>query len=327
MAEEETKQESNGPKAQENSAKQPDVGSPTTAQSEVKKEKTTRGMTNLILEQIRSLIEINVALNTKVKDVTSKLESSEKNLKMMQEQVTGFDERISKIETNMEKFIGLYEMVTNKYNPFLLGGEQEKFAQNSNDDMFAGIDIEKQKDDAKKILNDLKEKQGVSVDGTVRDELAESLEKAQSSVPKVEFPEENVQKSGENIEKPDLDTFGKVKASEVPPDTEKATEEDLEELSSQFHFVLKDGTLIKSLPELDVVLGSMDDETFNHHVSDSKNDFYEWIKHSMDTSFAEVIKPLKTKKDLKEKISEHIKEIRSKKPEANSDTSKGQAKA
>ena len=92
-----------------------------------KKEKTTKGMTNLILEQIRSLIEINVALNAKTKEITGQQEIMEKSVRAMEITVKGFDERIGKLEANMEKFIGLYEIVTNKYNPFLDAKDKNNF--------------------------------------------------------------------------------------------------------------------------------------------------------------------------------------------------------
>jgi len=70
--------------------------------------------------------------------------------------------------------------------------------------------------------------------------------------------------------------------------------------------LLKDGRLIKNLVELTQMLTDMDDETFNHHVNDAKNDFYEWIKHSIDADFSEQIKFEKNKSGLKNKIQEYI---------------------
>ena len=140
--------------------------------------------------------------------------------------------------------------------------------------------------------------------------FAESLEKAQSTVPDMKFPEEN---SGEEIKKADLDSFGNAKASETNIDTEEVVKKELEGLSSQYHFILKDGTPIQSLPELAAMLGEMDDETFTHHVSEGKNDFYEWIKHSMDPDFAETVKSETTKAGFKEKLVQHIQEVQDKK--------------
>ncbi len=41
---------------------------------------------------------------------------------------------------------------------------------------------------------------------------------------------------------------------------------------------LKNGKKIKNLQELSHALKSMPEGTFKYHVSDSKNDFYTWIK-------------------------------------------------
>lgn len=280
-----------------------------------KKEKTTKGMTNLILEQIRSLIEINVALNNKVKDINVKLESSQKEAKQLKEKVDAFTDRIGTIEGNMEKFIGLYEMVTNKYNPFLAQEEQEQFKKTTNDDVFEGIDIDKLKQDAKNIINDLK-KSHVTNNSESVDELTQNIDKTKKTVPTdINYPESDFVKSGE-VKTPDIDEFGKypdnnnqVSKEEIQkhPELTQSNDENLQKLSSEYHFVLNNGNLIKSIPELEKGLEEMDDDTFNHHVNADKNDFYEWIKHSMDPNFAESIKDEKTKEGLKVKLQEHIK--------------------
>jgi archaellum component FlaC len=280
-----------------------------------RKEKTTKGMTNLIIEQIRSLIEINVALNGKVKEITAKLDSYDKGIKSINEQVKGFDDRISKIESNMEKFIGLYEIVTNKYNPFLEEDDKQKFQKMSEKDMFTGIDLAKLKDDAKKVISDIMAQEGKSASGvTVAvDDLTKNIEKTKGSVPNdVTLPEEELKKKlGKDFEKVSLDNFGIQKKDDAAPVVSNQDAE-LEKLSSEFHFTLKDGRMIKTLPELAMILDDMDNDTFSHHVNDQKNDFYEWIKHSMDPTFAEEIKSVKNKKDLKKTIMSHIQKVTSK---------------
>jgi len=305
MAEEEKKEDLVKPDVKQSEEK-PDV-----KQSEEKevspkpvKEKTTKGMTNLILEQIRSLIEINVALNTKVKDLGNKVETSEKNVKKLNDQVSSFTDRITSIETNMEKFIGLYEMVTNKYNPFLVEDEQEIFREKKSNDIYEGIDIEKLKQDAKNIINDLKRSNVTSEENT--DEVTKTIDKTKSTVPQdIKYPEEDLVK-----EKPNIDDFGTYSNNKKPEELLESEDDNLKKLSSEYHFVLNNGKLILSIPELLESLDEMDDNTFSHHVNDSKNDFYDWIKHSLDSKFAEKIKDEKTRQGLKEKLKQHIIQIK-----------------
>ncbi len=45
------------------------------------------------------------------------------------------------------------------------------------------------------------------------------------------------------------------------------------------YFKLKNGVVIKNVREMLEVLKVIDDETFNYHISNGRNDFYEWIKN------------------------------------------------
>lgn len=51
----------------------------------------------------------------------------------------------------------------------------------------------------------------------------------------------------------------------------------LKEVNPEHSFVLKTGKTIKSLEDLLSQLKKMDQETFSHHVNDTKNDFASWI--------------------------------------------------
>ncbi|MEM4637564.1 MAG: acetate/propionate family kinase [Candidatus Woesearchaeota archaeon] len=50
-------------------------------------------------------------------------------------------------------------------------------------------------------------------------------------------------------------------------------------ISPEHYFILKGGTVIKSLEELVVVLKNIDKETFEYHVNSEKNDFSNWIRY------------------------------------------------
>jgi len=71
------------------------------------------------MQQIKELIEIDNNLNTKIKDIENKLAENASTLSSTKNIVEQFNSRLEFIEKNMEKFMGLYEVVTNRFNPFV----------------------------------------------------------------------------------------------------------------------------------------------------------------------------------------------------------------
>jgi len=70
-------------------------------------------------------------------------------------------------------------------------------------------------------------------------------------------------------------------------------------IPSDKYFYVADGTVIKHLGELPGVLRSMSPETFNSHVNNEKNDFYNWVKDVFNHSrLARKIKNVKRKEDM-----------------------------
>ena len=55
-------------------------------------------------------------------------------------------------------------------------------------------------------------------------------------------------------------------------------EERLADVPQEKWFWCSDGRVLKSLPELGVALKQMDEETFRHHSSESRNDFSNWVR-------------------------------------------------
>ena len=55
-------------------------------------------------------------------------------------------------------------------------------------------------------------------------------------------------------------------------------EERLAEVPQEKRFWCSDRRVLKSLPELGVALKQMDEETFRHHSSESRNDFSNWVR-------------------------------------------------
>ena len=101
---------------------------------EIKKQKT---VVNLILQQIKELINITNSLNGKIKSLEPRLEALETSVAQMKQKNEKIDEKLNDFEKNMEKFIGLYEVVTNQFNPFVESADtfdnEEKSIEGSDD--------------------------------------------------------------------------------------------------------------------------------------------------------------------------------------------------
>ena len=83
-------------------------------------------ITNLIMQQIKELIEIDNNLNIKIKEIETKLRNNISQTQDVKNVVDKFHQRLEFIEKNMEKFMGLYEVVTNRFNPFVEEEQREK---------------------------------------------------------------------------------------------------------------------------------------------------------------------------------------------------------
>ena len=79
----------------------------------------------------------------------------------------------------------------------------------------------------------------------------------------------------------------------------------------QYYFYARDGTVVKSLVDLARAIETMDEQSFKHHVTESRNDFASWINDIIkDKSLAGEIKGLKSKEAMIRKIEERILQLR-----------------
>ncbi len=76
-------------------------------------------MLNLLMEQIKTLVEVSNNLNERTKEVEKRINELTVDSEKRKEESKIMNEKMDMMEKNMEKFIGLYEVVTNQYNPFL----------------------------------------------------------------------------------------------------------------------------------------------------------------------------------------------------------------
>lgn len=75
----------------------------------------------------------------------------------------------------------------------------------------------------------------------------------------------------------------------------------------EHNFKLKNGRQIKNLHGLSKHLDSMDDDTFNHHVNEEKNDFRSWIYDIVnDVHLADKVSKAKDRKGMAKAVKKRV---------------------
>ncbi|MDD3264155.1 MAG: hypothetical protein PHT94_04660 [Candidatus Nanoarchaeia archaeon] len=82
-------------------------------------DKVSNPIVNLILSQLKDVVNMMNELSTKMKEVEKNNLTSVNQLSNLKENVKNYNDRILTLENNVEKFVGLYEVFMNEYNPFL----------------------------------------------------------------------------------------------------------------------------------------------------------------------------------------------------------------
>jgi hypothetical protein len=107
-----------------------------------------------------------------------------------------------------------------------------------------------------------------------------------------------------------------AKAKEVKTEEKKEKEEKIED-KILTALTFDNGLMVSSLKELKSIIPNMDDEIFNIHVNEKKNDIAKWIEQ-ISKEEAEKIAPIKTKKEMIVAL-ENIGKKQPEKPEVKKD--------
>lgn len=87
----------------------------------------------------------------------------------------------------------------------------------------------------------------------------------------------------------------------------------LDKVEGNLRFWVHNGQIVESLKDLPGVIRKLDEESFNHHVNDEKNDFSNWIKDVFgEAKLANDIQKIKSKSAIVKKISARIKTLKNK---------------
>ncbi|MBN2566455.1 hypothetical protein JXB02_00020 [Candidatus Woesearchaeota archaeon] len=307
-------------------------------------------MTNLVMEQIRELIEIDNNLNNKIKEVDTKLVQQESELSGIKKLIEQYQQRMDLIDRNMERFMALYEVVTNQYNPFVEGGKRQEGEGMSTSDaaekakaVLEGRKVEPKKeekpaDEPKPVEQKRPEapaselasppvKPGPEPTSDLPKELVKEIERAvghqmvlafENFSPTLDYRiKDNVHKAMTDFSRKIEDAINTQLVAAVQEEVTRhegpvSNGLDLERLketiderihetirrlvaeeseAEQFvddskvaegeHFTTKDGREAHSVKELVAALKEMDDEAFGEHVNEFKNDFAQWVMHSV----------------------------------------------
>lgn len=72
-------------------------------------------------------------------------------------------------------------------------------------------------------------------------------------------------------------------------------------------FWTRDGNILRDLRDLHVVVSSLDDEIFFHHVNKEKNDFADWVEYVLqDAECATALRKVKKKEVMHKTIERHL---------------------
>jgi len=83
-------------------------------------------MNNIIMQQLKELIEIDNSLNGKIKDVEKKITKEMEEKDKLMNEIKMIQTKLQVIEKSMDQFMTLYEVVTNQFNPFVNNNTPEK---------------------------------------------------------------------------------------------------------------------------------------------------------------------------------------------------------
>ncbi len=92
---------------------------------ELKREFDEAKINSLIIKQVKELIEIDSELNKRIETTESDLVKLKSRINEIEKKIFELLEQIRETNQRMDKFVGLYELVTNQVNPFVKKEEKK----------------------------------------------------------------------------------------------------------------------------------------------------------------------------------------------------------
>jgi archaellum component FlaC len=309
--------------AQPQAAYQPQVIQPPPQQYtfvDPEKVEENERITNLIMQQIKELIEIDSNLNTKIKEIETKLGDNTNAVNNMKAAFDTHKQKMEVIDKNMEKFMGLYEIVTNRFNPFIVEEDQvvakpaqvEKVQESkveappaetqkapvrlvpAVEDSISMKEVEK-KEPESFVMNAHASVMAGEVAQSVNAQIQQAMAglAANLSAQIKASVKEQIETSGElrQIVKSAVADELKNSGDNEPPRLRK--------IPKNYQFHLPNGFLVDSRQSLIDGLKSIDDASFAKYVDGNKNDFAQWIALALkEDALAQVAARILTRADM-----------------------------
>jgi hypothetical protein len=276
-------------------------------------------ITNLIMQQIRELIEIDNNLNTKIKEMESKLVDNTNGVNNMKSMIETYSAKMEVIDKNMEKFMGLYEIVTNRFNPFIVeeGDEQEVPAppEPEKDSPVKEIAVGKLPEPVQKpaevivqqetnqpkspeasVPNDRMNDYVTQMAQAVNQQIKEAMIGLNASIDRQ--IKSTVKQQIESQYVRDL-VKSTIESELTQPAAPKEEPKRTRKIPAQFQFHLSNGFFIDSIQSFIDGLRTLDDNAFGQYVDQKKNDFAQWIALALkDETMAAQAAKLKSRMEL-----------------------------
>ena len=88
----------------------------------------------------------------------------------------------------------------------------------------------------------------------------------------------------------------------------------LMDVNPENYFYVSNGTVLKNLNDLEILLENIDNNTFSCHVNEGKNDFVNWVKDTIkDEPLAKSLEKCKTKEKALACVKKSINSLKKKK--------------
>jgi hypothetical protein len=273
-------------------------------------------MLNLLMEQIKALVEVSNNLNERTKESEKRINDLSVETQRTKEELKEFNEKMEIMEKNMEKFIGLYEVVTNQYNPFLESNELLP------EDQETSVNLDNQNDN-NKFGEPPKSTKEVSGNNVV---VEDTITGQKTQVPPNPSADPNA--TAPNPANPQASqSTPVVQNTQAPPQTPASAgagaptdaSADASVVDTKVTALpLSNGKSADNLQDLFEELVYMDDNVFRNHVNDSKHEIADWIANALGKAdFAEKARALKTRSGLIKAISEYIHSLPAEQPTNN----------
>jgi len=197
----------------------------------------------------------------------------------------------------MDKFIALYEVVTNQFNPFIEGSKLNLKKVVAKED----TDNETSSHPEIPNLPDQNNKNDNQQDKAVTDKPESNPPQQNPQEPPIQQQENQDAEQPSQPQTPEQVPENSQQSQNSSPGQEQG------ELHPDLHFETKDGQTIKSVPELVTLLRNMASDVFSHHVNETKNDFAVWVHEVLhDDNISNEIAPIKNRLDMIQALEKHL---------------------